>query len=466
MTAYDQVPYINHPYVQTHPDHMAVLARLHGLDAPSPQHARILDIGTSEGGNIIPLAITMPHADLVGIDLAAMPLERGRSVIADLGLANVKLIQMNLLEMDDSFGTFDYIIAHGLYGWTPPEVGDRLLAVARNHLRPEGIAFISYNTMPGGHLRQLVREMMLFQADRFEAPSHRIAASRAMLELIAEGVPDPDPIEQAVAYQASTALERSDSSLYHDYLAPVFQPVYFRDFAEHALAHGLAYVADASVADTYNMKLSKHALEAVRASGQAGRIFQEQFLDLLRVRRFRRSLLCHAALKPVAKWDPSRVAGLHASSAAEESGESEFTAPGGLRITVTPDTASFLRDLIRLWPGSRPLETHEADLALELYRRDLIELSTFASPAVKACDSPSASPLVRYQAQRGDPTVSTLRHRALAVDDENGRRLLSLLDGTRDRAQLAIEMSCSPEELRQKLLTLERHAVLLKPSSL
>ncbi len=461
MTAYDQLPYINHPYVQTHPDHMAVLARLHGLDAPSPLHARILDIGTSEGGNLIPLAITMPHADLVGIDLAAIPLDRGRSVVADLGLANVHLVQLNLLEMDDSFGTFDYIVAHGLYGWTPPQIGDRLLAVIRNHLRPQGIAFVSYNTMPGGHLRQLVREMMLFHADRFEEPSHRIAAARAMLELIAEGVPDPDPIEQAVAYQASTALERTDSSLYHDYLAPVFEPVYFRDFAEHALAHALAYVTDASVADTYNMKLSKQALEAVGAARQAGRIFQEQFLDLLRVRRFRRSLLCHNALKPLARWDSLRAAGLHAASAAEQSGDAEFTTPGGLRITVTSDVAAFLRDLIQLWPASRPLEPHETNLALELYRRDLIELSTFPSQAVQAGDKPTASPLVRYQAQRGDPTVSTLRHRALTVEDESGRRLLALLDGARDRAQLASEMNCSPDELNQKLLSLQRHAVLL-----
>ena len=462
MTAYDQLPYINHPYVHTHPDHMAVLARLHGIDAPSPLDARILDIGASEGGNLIPLAITMPHADLVGIDLAAIPLERGRSVVDALGLANVHLVQMNLLEMDETFGTFDYIVAHGIYGWTPPEIGDRLLAVVRNHLRPHGIAFISYNTMPGGHLRQMVREMMLFQAGRFESPVHRIAAARAMLELIAQGVPDADPIEQAVAHQASTALERTDSSLYHDYLAPVFQPVYFRDFAEHASRHALAYVSDSSVADTYNMKLSQQALQAVGAAGQAGRIFQEQFLDLLRVRRFRRSLLCHNALRPVAKWDARRAEGFHARSQAEEVGDAEFTAPGGLRITVTPDTAAFLRDLIRLWPGSRPLAPHETDLALELYRRELIEFSTFPSPAVHAGEKPNASPLVRYQAQRSDPTVSTLHHRALAVEDESGRRLLTLLDGTRDRGQLATEMKCSVDELNQKLIVLERHAILLR----
>jgi hypothetical protein len=315
--------------------------------------------------------------------------------------------------------------------------------------------------MPGGHLRQMIRETMLFQAARFESPTDRIAAARAMLELIASGVPEPDPIEQAVAYQARTALERTDSSLYHDYLAPVFQPVYFKAFADHAARHALTYVTDASVADTYNMKLPAQALDAVRNAGQMGRIFQEQLLDLLRIRRFRRSLVCHAALKPVAKWEPNRAEGLHAASAAVETGDFEFTAPSGLRLTVTLEAAAFLSDLIQLWPASRPLDPRETDLALELYRREIIELSTFPSAATRAGDKPVASPLVRYQAQRGDPTISTLRHRALNVDDEAGRRLLTLLDGTRDRAQLAFDMNCSQEELDQKLLSLERHAVLL-----
>ncbi len=206
MSAYDELPYINHPYVQTHPDHLAVLARLHGIDAPPPTRARILDIGTSEGGNLIPLVITMPEADLVGIDLASIPIERGRSVIADLGLTNIRLLQMNLREMDDSLGTFDYIVAHGLYGWTPPEVGDRLLAVLRTHLRPTGIAFVSYNTLPGGHIRRMIREDDAVRAERSD-PAHRLQASRAMLEApAATPVPEPDPIEQAVAYQARTAL--------------------------------------------------------------------------------------------------------------------------------------------------------------------------------------------------------------------------------------------------------------------
>ena len=31
---YDRVPYSNHPYAQTHPDRLATVAILHGLEPP------------------------------------------------------------------------------------------------------------------------------------------------------------------------------------------------------------------------------------------------------------------------------------------------------------------------------------------------------------------------------------------------------------------------------------------------
>jgi precorrin-6B methylase 2 len=440
---------------------MAVLARLHGLDPAPVERARMLDIGAGEGGNIIPLAVTLPDAEFTGIDLAANPVERGRAAIADLGLKNIRLLQKDVLEIDASFGTFDYIVAHGLYAWTPPEVGDKILAVARANLSPQGLVIVSYNTLPGGHLRTLMRETMLFQAERFEAPADRVKAARAMLDVVAGGWPNPDPIEQAVAFLAGSIRERSDSSLYHDFMAPVFQPVYFRDFAAHAARHDLGYVADASVVDSFNIKLSPEALEAVRSAGAGGRIFQEQFLDLLRLRRFRSSLLCHGELKPAARWNPERAVGLHAASAAAETAASEFTSPGALRLTLGGPAREFLRELIGLWPRTRPLNREEVGLALELYRREMIELSVLPGLAAAPGEKPVASPLVRYQAARGDATVFTLRHRALAVEDADGRRLLTLLDGSRDRDTLAHEMGCSREQMDGQLTALGRHSILL-----
>jgi cyclopropane fatty-acyl-phospholipid synthase-like methyltransferase len=158
MSAHDQVPYINSPFAQTHPSRLFVMGRLAGLNPPAVETCRVLEIGANKGENLIGMAMVLPSAEFVGIDLAEVPVTRGQQTIADLGLDNVRLRQMNLLEIDEGFGEFDYIIAHGVYSWTPAEVRDKLLAVVRAHLSAQGVAFVSYNTYPGAHLREMLRE--------------------------------------------------------------------------------------------------------------------------------------------------------------------------------------------------------------------------------------------------------------------------------------------------------------------
>ena len=91
-----------------------------------------------------------------------------------------------------------------------------------------------------------------------------------------------------------TLLEHSDSALFHDDLAPVYEPVYFHEFVARAEAYNLQYVGDASGYDAPR-NLRPEALEAVRGMAAGRSIAEQQYLDFLRMRGFRKSLLCHQA---------------------------------------------------------------------------------------------------------------------------------------------------------------------------
>ena len=79
-----------------------------------------------------------------------------------------------------------------------------------------------------------------------------------------------------------------------------------------------------------------------------------------------------------------------------------------------------------------------------------------------AGDKPCASPLVRYQAVNGQSPVTTLFHRAIEIEGEEARRMLTLLDGTRDRVELLREaMDCSRERLDTELRMLGRLGMLI-----
>ncbi|HEX4608974.1 MAG TPA: class I SAM-dependent methyltransferase, partial [Urbifossiella sp.] len=84
--SYDEVPYESHPYAQTHPSRLAVVARLFGLTPPPVETARVLELGAAAGGNLIPVAAAFPQSRCVGIDLSARQVADGEQFIRQLGL--------------------------------------------------------------------------------------------------------------------------------------------------------------------------------------------------------------------------------------------------------------------------------------------------------------------------------------------------------------------------------------------
>ncbi len=100
--------------------------------------------------------------------------------------------------------------------------------------------------------------------------------------------------------------ERGDDYLLHEHLEEVNEPMYFYQFVREAKKHGLVYVGEAAMgtmaASTFPAKVQE-ALDRVTRD----QVQREQYMDFLRNRQFRKSLLCHAD-RPFKHWiDPSRV---------------------------------------------------------------------------------------------------------------------------------------------------------------
>jgi len=148
-TSYDAVPYSEYVFPYTHPASVGAVAALFGMRPADPAHCRVLELGCCTGANLIPMAYDLPGSEFVGIDLSRRQIDDGRRTIAALSLTNIDLRPGSILDVDESYGTFDYIIAHGVYSWVPAEVREKLLAVCKANLKPDGVAYVSYNTYPG-----------------------------------------------------------------------------------------------------------------------------------------------------------------------------------------------------------------------------------------------------------------------------------------------------------------------------
>src|SRR5262249_50413347 len=157
----------------THPDCLAAVAALLGLRPAPPDRCRVLELGCTDGGNLIAMALTLPESRFVGVDLSPRQVADGQAVVRDLGLTHVELRALSIRDVADSFGQFDYILCHGVSPWVPAEVRDKILSVCKRNLAPRGVAYVSYNTYPGWHLWTPLRDLARFHTRCFGEAAER-----------------------------------------------------------------------------------------------------------------------------------------------------------------------------------------------------------------------------------------------------------------------------------------------------
>jgi methyltransferase-like protein len=464
-TLYDAVLYPNPPFSQTHPDRLASLAILYGMDPAPVSRCRVLEVGCGDGENLIPMAFQYPAAEFLGIDAAAVAVHAGNLEIAALGLTNIRLEHRDIMDCAPQLGTFDYVIAHGFYSWVPEPVRDKLLAILQASLAPQGVAFVSYNALPGGRLRQMFREMMLFHAGGATGLDSRVPQAREIVQwfMASQGGLAESGL---LLSQVESIMERQPAVLYHDELGETYYPVYFQDFLAHAARFGLQFLSEASYHEMQLGKLPAAVAAQVNRVAGGNRVLRDQYLDFMKCRMFRQTLLCHQNIALPDAPVPERVHALYACCAAKPVSPTPDLRPGvaeefrgghGSGVTTAhPFTKAVMQLLCQAWPqtlsfagllaAASQLTSEDAtaaglaDILLATYAAGVIELH--AEPAhcvAHVSQFPVASPLARSQARRGR-LITTTRHTTIDARDEKVRLLMGLLDGTHDIAALARQL--------------------------
>ena len=467
-TTYDVIPYRSLPCAMAHVRRLETLAALLGMRPQPITECRVLELGCAAGGNLLPQAANLPGSSFVGLDLSGRQVSDGQKLIADLGLANIELRQGDLMNVGPELGQFDYIISHGLFSWLPPEAQQKVLQISAQNLAPNGVAFVSFNAYPGWALGGTVRAMMRHHTAQFDDPRKKIQQAMVFLNFLVTASDANTAYGKMLREELALLMEVDEESyLFHEHLEEFNRPLYFHEFMGLAGRQGLQYLADADFA---SMLLSNLPEPARAPLANLPLLEQEQYIDFLCGRRFRRTLLCHQEIALNRSIGPDTIVPYHVAATNDLESEGvnirdesrAVFCKKDANIAVTSRLAkAALMYLKEIYPRAAAVEQVYSAAVRRLGlspqaaagepKYSLQELAAhlllaFSVRLVDICrhppscvtqwgERPLVDRLARLQAERG-PQVTTQRHVSVLLPPMV-LRMVRRLDGAHRREQLA-----------------------------
>lgn len=470
---YDAIPYQSAAVTGAHPAHLATMGTLFGMQPVDLNSCRVLELGCAEGGHLLPLAELFPNSQFVGVDYSPKQIEIGQQVVDRIGLQNLDLRAADILNLEDDLGEFDYIIAHGVFSWVPLNVRLKILDLYTKHLSPNGIGYVSYTTYPGGHMRMMAREMMLYHGRNSAEPLEKSQSARQFLDYMVDTVSDEySAYKGALAWEQKNATVHTDQQLCHDLLSEVHEPIYFHQFVELLEQRELKYLGDSRFATMLPRRFGDSVLEELKKCCRT-MIDVEQYIDFLCNRTFRQTLICRQPVALNHAVDPAHVASFYVSSRlrpvekpvslASDKEELFRDENGGELKSKVPLTKAAISVLSEHWPENIRVDelvdlarsrlqqeagdaiqmgSVEADKAmladsvLQSYAGGIVELSVLPTLCTsKVNEYPQATTAARLTVEMGARSVTNQRHETVNLDQFQ-RLVLQHMDGSKSCHQL------------------------------
>lgn len=485
--SYDVIAYPSQIIPQTHPDRLAAVAKLYGLNPAPPDKCRVLELGCGTGTNLNWFAYHLPESEFVGVDLAQNHIVEAKEDAEELGLQNVEFYQQDVMEIDvNTYGKFDYIIAHGLFSWVPDFVREKVLSLYDELMNPNGVGFISYNVFPGCHRRRIVRNAMRFHTRSIENPIEKVENGVGFIEFVIENNEHIPVYQGILKHEYEGFAKRPLQNIYHDDFAEINQPFYFTEFIAEAEKHNLQFLSESDYLPTKRNHLAKDVAETIKGFSQ-NLIEYEQYSDFLECRRFRQTLLCKKGANLEKDVKTSAIKEFYVSSELKPTSPQidlnpnvykEFISKKGDKVGINHNlTKIFLSSLVNA--GSHPVKFDElienafgilssqgivyedldkeievtTSLLLQLYSPSAIGFHTMPSPALPfVSEKPIASQFAVWHSKQNE-LAANFYGIGLTVRDIFTRSLLNLLDGKRTREDLLSELTKiieSSDEIEEK----------------
>jgi SAM-dependent methyltransferase len=291
-------------YPETTPNHMAFAAL---SVSRSPGRAlraeRLLELGFGQGFGLALLAAANPQMECEGYDFSPEHVAHAQGLINGAGLGNLKVSEASFEEAalrggDDEA---DVITAHGIFSWVSPQAQDAIISILRQRLRPNGIAYISYNCMPGwaplAPIKQFMREVKRRNPGR--SSDRQVALGLELMTKLKDGKAGYFAANPGATRHLDMMLQLDRVYLAHEYLDEHWELFQVSDVVARLGEAKLAFLCSATLAENLDAyAVSKELAPLVAATDDP--IMRETLRDYASNKGFRRDIFARgsAAMTP------------------------------------------------------------------------------------------------------------------------------------------------------------------------
>ncbi len=238
------VPYVRTFLEDLSPARLRLVAALNGLALPPAQDFDYCDLGAGHGDTTVVLAAAYPRARFVGVDLNPEHVATARALAASGDLENARFVERDFADLGgQEVPSLEYVCAHGVLSWIAPQTRAAMLALVSARLKPGGLFYVGYNSLPGWAVIEPLRRLLSDHAR--SAPGNTRERAQAAVDLAnqlaAAGsryfTRNPPALDMLATMEAAGL-----PYVVHEYLHAHWTPMYFADLARELSAFDLHFV--------------------------------------------------------------------------------------------------------------------------------------------------------------------------------------------------------------------------------
>lgn len=286
-------------YRELAPSFLRFVAQSNSIHAPDiggegGMGASYCELGCGQGFGTALLAAANPNTRFWGFDFNPGQIANARRLAASAGLTNLVFEDFSFEQAvalpPEALPKFDIIALHGVYSWINAENRRLVVEFLDRRLKPGGLAYVSYNCMPGwahmAPLQRLFRDYAIRHPDRSD---FQIEAALGFANMLREGGALFFAQNGAAGLSVEQMQEQNRSYLAHEYLNGCWNPLYHLDVVREMEAARLTYAASATITENIDAVSAPFGLRSLLA-GTRDRAWKETLGDFAANKQFRRDL--------------------------------------------------------------------------------------------------------------------------------------------------------------------------------